>query len=975
MMRIYAHYHRPEAYPEYEKRPLKVTTRKVLDDKIQFMSLRGLPQDENRHLRLINEALDLYTKRYDLGKVFWMNCDTLKAENLDEFVDAVIAHDGYVFDIWGFVPGSYSPTEAWGEYSVSDEVYHQLRERLGDRFIGFDNGEQDGRYIGGYTRTQNPAVQDSAFQLRRFYDHFNTMAGQLRHDTTALCSLNYGHFFARENDCLMLGAETAQALPNANLWYAYLRGAGKQYGLLWFGNASVFNRGSWKTYDIQSPDDGKKDYQGYAYGPDRGTSLSLLRRLMYVEYLYNSDMLGFESGLISTRDRMATVRAGGTLQPNQTKSDKSLFVDEDAVLTPIGDIQQDCARFIASRGKAGPMHTPVAVLLSADNGWTMPRHLYTGDVYRSWGQMPYAEGDHQMHALFTLLYPGYEDSGFFHNERGFLTPTPYGETADVLTADVRAEILKGYNLVVLAGAHRPDAELADKLASFVSGGGTLLTFAAQVADCEPLRALCGVKTDGKGQKRGPTSVCYDGRTLDEPELSVCPAVIGTDAKVIARLSDGTPFAVCRRSGQGRVVTILSPYGLTAPLGTPATENKMDESIPLRHDLTASVKAIVGDLLNEQTLVCVDNPRLEWLVNIRDERTLTVTVVNNGWVWERYSLALKAGREIGRREIAVPDVSHTERGYWPAGMSPADGKPSDDGQWIGPGQMAMWDIEFEPEGVEYAPEIDLPDLRRNVYASLRPKGSLLTYLLTVPQIGHYFAGVKLDADVLDDQDADALREAGDWLRRRGLGVVVDFSVFMDHYPHMSLIRNMPDKMARKMVWMEGLMKKAAALGAKDVLLTTHRNAENHVSIEQCVSDMRQTLRELGDMARRYGMRSILTNGVPSAIGADEVALAKACPDETLGLSLSHCLMRGAWPAEEAMGRAKALLIGAPLVDEWGQAIDARVPAYRSDRAGEIAQWLKSVDSSKYDIICLDGIYEDFGDLYLDRKALGKALFGE
>ena len=73
---------------------------------------------------------------------------------------------------------------------------------------------------------------------------------------------------------------------------------GSSTACLWFGNASVYNRFSWKSYDIESPNG--LDKEGYSYGPNAGTSLSLLRRLLYVEYLYNSDMLGYESGLVTT---------------------------------------------------------------------------------------------------------------------------------------------------------------------------------------------------------------------------------------------------------------------------------------------------------------------------------------------------------------------------------------------------------------------------------------------------------------------------------------------------------------------------------------------------------------------------------------------------------------------------------------------------------------------------------------------------
>ena len=43
MNRIYPYYHRPEAYPEYARRPIRATTREILENDIQFMSLRDLP--------------------------------------------------------------------------------------------------------------------------------------------------------------------------------------------------------------------------------------------------------------------------------------------------------------------------------------------------------------------------------------------------------------------------------------------------------------------------------------------------------------------------------------------------------------------------------------------------------------------------------------------------------------------------------------------------------------------------------------------------------------------------------------------------------------------------------------------------------------------------------------------------------------------------------------------------------------------
>ena len=56
-------------------------------------------------------------------------------------------------------------------------------------------------------------------------------------------------------------------MPNAQLFMAFNRGAGKAYGVIWWANVSVYNRWGWKSYPTQ---------------PTDGTSLSLMKRLMLV---------------------------------------------------------------------------------------------------------------------------------------------------------------------------------------------------------------------------------------------------------------------------------------------------------------------------------------------------------------------------------------------------------------------------------------------------------------------------------------------------------------------------------------------------------------------------------------------------------------------------------------------------------------------------------------------------------------------
>ena len=130
----------------------------------------------------------------------------------------------------------------------------------------------------------------------------------------------------------------------------------------------------------------------------KGTSLSLLKRLLYSHVFYNSVAVGFESSYFNKEGR----------------------------LSPIGKIQQSANIWVSKHGDPGVMYTPVAVMTDFFAGWTFPRHLYTGNTYRVWGNLPYREGDYLMDGVLNLLYPGYRDASYFHNEKGFLTATPFG---------------------------------------------------------------------------------------------------------------------------------------------------------------------------------------------------------------------------------------------------------------------------------------------------------------------------------------------------------------------------------------------------------------------------------------------------------------------------------------------------------------------------------------------------------------------
>ncbi|MDR1440445.1 MAG: hypothetical protein LBJ10_10780, partial [Clostridiales bacterium] len=546
-------------------------------------------------MRLNNfrRELDAYTVRNQLGDVLWPFCDMLSCENLDELIDELKARGLYVFDIWGFVPGSWSPSEPWGEYEIRPDVAKLLIQGLGDHFLGFDNGEQDGRYVNRYADMACPAVLDRKAQYLNFLHHFEKISDSMQHHITALVSLHYGHYLLKENDVIILGSECAQALPNVNLWFAFNRGAGKQYGALWFGNASVWNRWGYKNYS-------KSGGEEYEMGPQYGASASLLRRIIYLHYAYNCDILGYDCGWLydgaaDAADHTGHADAAGIDCPNadagakaNANSDSNCNPNADANpgsspnaaglrversgggLTPVGVLQSDALAFVREHGYPGAMHTPVAVALGFFAGYTPPRHLYSTSVYKAWGNQPYDEGDYQTHALFNLLYPGYEDAGFFRDERGFMAATPFGDMFDVLLSDAEAPVLKSYNRIVLSGGYGLGPEEFDKIRDFAEGGGTVHVFLGAVAgsvhrhgrDTKSFLDFFGLRRLGERRAYAEGSLLdYGGKTRREKAFALYDIELDERARAVAFAADGRPAIYEAACGQGKVCVVAAPFGL------------------------------------------------------------------------------------------------------------------------------------------------------------------------------------------------------------------------------------------------------------------------------------------------------------------------------------------------------------------------------------------------------------------------------
>ena len=318
-----------------------------------------------------------------------------------------------------------------------------------------DMGEQDGRYVIAYASQMYPSSADRPQQYLNFQRHVEEIEAESGNKMAGLTAITFPHYLLKEGVYTLIGSEAAQEHPNAQVFYAFNRGAGKQYGVPWFGNASIYNRWGGKSYG------GRGGGRG---GPTKGTSLALLKRLLYSHILYNSMVVGFENGWF-----------------------------EGDQLSPIGRIQQSAQKWVRETGPPGVMQTQIGLMTDFYAGWCFPS--YDNILYRVWGNLPYAPGDYLANNVLGMLYPGYQDSSFFHDERGFNTATPYGDSTDFLLSDAPGWLLERYPVLVVAGELSGGAEVRDKLQAYAAQGGKLFITAGSLRNLPG--GLAGIESEGR----------------------------------------------------------------------------------------------------------------------------------------------------------------------------------------------------------------------------------------------------------------------------------------------------------------------------------------------------------------------------------------------------------------------------------------------------------------------------------------------
>lgn len=805
---VYPYLLDPTIYADYTRRPTRAPTWDTFDNTPQFVCMRQLPDAT-------------YTNQ-NLGRVCWPDLGRMLAPNLPQSLDEIKRRGYYLFDIWGYVPGS-----AVYSFHAAPETLNLIDGKLGDHFLGFDLGEQDARYMYLMRQIQTPYAADRIGQYINADHYMSRISDDLGNRINALVQFWYWPYVFKDGRVVLAGEEAENKCGgSSNLHYAFLRGAGKQYGIHWFGNASMFNTWDYKSYHPA------KGPLARITGPTRGNSLSLLRRLLFSDYLYNSVILSFEGALFT--DDWWSARGSGPL-------------------SPLGLIQQDAVKFVDAHRQPGVMHAPVALLLDYYAGW-MPARTWT-TAYQVWGYTPYDWGDYLTHNVFQMFYPGYEDCGWYHDERGTVCNTPYGDMVDVMHSDAAAGVFQQYNVIVAAGnLFTADAELRDKLDAFTAAGGCLVVTAENARRLFPLWRI----TAPRRLPAGTIVQWNDGSQSNEPlAFDLCGASLPKQAQILARC--GALPAVARiRHGSGSVVLLLCPSGInaeSAAQGDLANHN-WDQPLPQPYVLPAHVKKELDSIFRSQRLFSVGDG-LGYITCRKASGDYTIGIFNNSLHARPFHIISYCGPVKTITELHVGRDMHAAAGYWPHDLQNNDGGKSDATNIAG-GDVRLFSVLVNENPLRVLAKIKPSPRPKDCYLTLRGIADLRQEILRRPTFFEHFDGVKIDWTYLAQRDSDQVKRDRQWLDLQKLRVLVDFTPGLNHFPDLTLLDLSPDRYADSVARIDNVMDKMKIAGITEAIISTHQPPEIGATPQQIAQSFMHGLTALCQSARVRGITLCLQN---------------------------------------------------------------------------------------------------------------------
>lgn len=721
---IYPYLVNPCEYPEYYRRPFFAPSWKDFEYKTQFVVGRSVPSD-------VTNAIDVK------GKVYRPNMSFMRKEHFVERLQFLAKNNLFLHNIGGFGPGIPKHGSSFGEHIISESQINQIKRYVGNRFTGFDIGEQDGRYNFTYSSIIEPYVPDRKYQYLVSQSYFERIARNQGNWCSALNVLWYWHQLIKEGSVILAGAETQNKVTNGQVQYMHLRGAGKQYGILWYGDVSVFSSWGSKKYNDQE----------FFKNANNGGSLSLMKRSYYTQYMYNSTILSMEQGWCI-----------GPWAANKGE------------LSPIGIMHNDCVDFVNKYGQPGVMVTQIALLNDFYSGWMPASHISSS--FRVWNGMPYEAGDYLTDALINMFYPNYDRSGFFHDETGAMCATPFGENVDALLSDARVEVMNQYPVMVAAGdLFSGGKELSDKITAYVEQGGTFIVTAKNAARLWP---KWGISELEKMLPAGTVVQIGDEKLIEDSSFKLYRSNLKSNVSVLARIED-IPVVVIKKMGEGRVILSLTEYGLNAEpysVKTPPRWKKKEFDVYLErpYRLLNHFYAVLESVFSSVNLFSVGSD-LGYIVNYLDSGKYRLAIYNNTLKSLPFKIESNIGKIKSIKELSTGRELFQSAGYWPSGIKGMVGGKNDSLHIYG-GDIRLFDVEVENEYVKVKDKIVQPKPVTGSYIATDNMMYLKEDIRLIPTFFDYFNGVAIQGLSILQMDTNALLRHKEWYSLQSLDIAAD-----------------------------------------------------------------------------------------------------------------------------------------------------------------------------------------------------------
>ena len=929
---VYNYLINPREYPDDGRRHVKPPAWDLFGNKTHFTALRDIKMADGKLINFTRD-FELYTKTYDLGDVIWPNSRFLSATNIPDMVREMKLRNLYLFDIWGYVPGS-GPGD-WHQFELSKETSRLFESELGDRWLGMDMGEQDGRYVLAYAQTMYPASAGRFQQYLNFHKHMEKITNDSDNKMATLVAITYGHYLLKEGLYTLIGAEAAQMHPNGQVFYSFNRGAGKQYGVPWFGNASVYNRWGWKSYE----DSGKTN------GPTKGTSLALMKRLMYSHILYNSMLAGFESGW--------------------TESGK---------LSPIGRIQQAAQKWVRKTGSPGVQQTPVAVMLDFYAGWIFPN--YNNFLYRIWGNLNYGPGDYLTNNVFDLLYPGYQVSSFFHDESGFATATPYGDAADALLSDAPVWLLKRYPVLIVSGELSGGVEVRDKLQKYVEAGGKLFITAGSLKNLPG--GLAGIQCEGKPVQfvKGQEVLIYNNKITEKCEFELLPLQVPAGARTLATVN-GQKAVVELESGAGTVMVFASPFGISRSLMTekPVLQT-VDKPLPNPFPMLDHVKIFLEKALEREKFF--DAGKGLSIITCRQKAgEYTVGISNNSWDQLPMNIVSNIGKILSVKELPLDQSEKKAIGYMPEGMEGKNVGKSGKNTIAG-GDIRIFHVSVQEEGVQEIPHETPRPNPTNRLLPLHESFSIQKEILSRPTFFQHFDGVSVDWKYLSRREKKTLEQERIWIDLQKLQIWTDLTSGINLFPDLRLVNNIESEYQSSMEIIFDVIDKMKIIGSLNLVMSLHTTVENNISLEDTWKEMERSVKEICKYADRFGIKIHLRlaagNKLPRGKTDDAIRFMERVNMPNLKLAINTAVLLDARVSPDDLaaklnGRIGLWLVNTPQKDLSGRLWNTHAPVFASGFENELTELLMIAPEVP---MLTDVVFENCDQEYLESMVLDKIL---